>query len=674
MPDMVQQVETIFTVADKATKPLQSMAAAAFRVSNMFDNASRLVGTFGSVAAIAGGAFSVGKTITGTISFLDNVRKIQKTTGMAADDAGGYLDIMSDVGVESNEAVSSLQRMSMAAGRMNLNMRGSHAGLTGVRNMYQQLGLAGKTPVQQFTHLAKLAQAHKVDANTLRMVYRLMPNQAGKLMDVLAKGPKHIHDQVEEFKKLGIATQSNVEMVHQIKLAQNRVKGAWEKIQLIVGVQLLPIVARLLEITEKKLSGWLEHAQSFGAVLRDIVLKHMDKILMAAKLLLINFTLLKATGSGIGGWMGAAGRGITRAVKGVGMRMGAASAASEMGMAAPAVGAGLPVILAIGAAIALMAATTVVWQKNLENIQERVGYLFERMRAHLQPIKDTIMRIIQPLSRMFGMSGPISIGRFFGVLLARFLIGLVRTFETLMQTSRVFARLVGMVFDAFVGAWASLFSFVKSFWGEVRNLALAAWFSIKSAFNDNVRYPILEAWLALREMFHSDFESPVSRAWQNLRNYALAVWFKVKEIFAVITDKLRPILKPIGMWAKEAGSAVKNVVVAAAETYGDVMSAPARAIANEWREVEAEIALAVTQRRMQLTAEEAARKRKDATDRALKEKEEKVFDFRNSRFDIQQRFAEGFDPDRVAVAFTNDLASLADRKLQSGFSPVFAIR
>lgn len=49
-------------------------------------------------------------------------------------------------------------------------------------------------------------------------------------------------------------------------------------------------------------------------------------------------------------------------------------------------------------------------------------------------------------------------------------------------------------------------------------------------------------------------------------------------------------------------------------------------------------------------------------------------DFRGSRFDVTQQFAEGFDPDRIAVGFANDIASLGERRLQSGFSPLFAVR
>jgi hypothetical protein len=48
-----------------------------------------------------------------------------------------------------------------------------------------------------------------------------------------------------------------------------------------------------------------------------------------------------------------------------------------------------------------------------------------------------------------------------------------------------------------------------------------------------------------------------------------------------------------------------------------------------------------------------------------------VQDFRYSRFDITQRFAEGFDPDRVASAFASDLEAMASQRLSSGFAPAF---
>lgn len=50
-----------------------------------------------------------------------------------------------------------------------------------------------------------------------------------------------------------------------------------------------------------------------------------------------------------------------------------------------------------------------------------------------------------------------------------------------------------------------------------------------------------------------------------------------------------------------------------------------------------------------------------------------VNDFRYSRFTIDQKFAEGFDPDRVAVAFAQDLGKIGEQRLQSGFEPLFSL-
>lgn len=49
-------------------------------------------------------------------------------------------------------------------------------------------------------------------------------------------------------------------------------------------------------------------------------------------------------------------------------------------------------------------------------------------------------------------------------------------------------------------------------------------------------------------------------------------------------------------------------------------------------------------------------------------------DFRGSRFDISQKFAEGFDPDRIAVAFAQDVGKVGTKRLQSAFEPAFGVR
>jgi hypothetical protein len=51
-----------------------------------------------------------------------------------------------------------------------------------------------------------------------------------------------------------------------------------------------------------------------------------------------------------------------------------------------------------------------------------------------------------------------------------------------------------------------------------------------------------------------------------------------------------------------------------------------------------------------------------------------VNDFRHSRFEIMQKFSEGFDPDRIAIAFTHDLERTADQRLSGQFEPAHAVR
>ena len=63
-----------------------------------------------------------------------------------------------------------------------------------------------------------------------------------------------------------------------------------------------------------------------------------------------------------------------------------------------------------------------------------------------------------------------------------------------------------------------------------------------------------------------------------------------------------------------------------------------------------------------------AKKRK-----APKDRTSTINDFRFSKFDIRQEFAEGFDPDRIAVAFASDLAKLGEMRMQSAYAPLYSV-
>lgn len=49
-------------------------------------------------------------------------------------------------------------------------------------------------------------------------------------------------------------------------------------------------------------------------------------------------------------------------------------------------------------------------------------------------------------------------------------------------------------------------------------------------------------------------------------------------------------------------------------------------------------------------------------------------DFRHSNFNIKQEFAEGFDPDRIAVAFASDLNRMGEMKIQGAYGVAAGVR
>lgn len=61
-----------------------------------------------------------------------------------------------------------------------------------------------------------------------------------------------------------------------------------------------------------------------------------------------------------------------------------------------------------------------------------------------------------------------------------------------------------------------------------------------------------------------------------------------------------------------------------------------------------------------------------AENQALKRKQPSVVqDFRGSKFSIEQKFAQGFDPGRVLTAVREDTQKMAQRRLSSGLTPLF---
>jgi hypothetical protein len=130
---------------------------------------------------------------------------------------------------------------------------------------------------------------------------------------------------------------------------------------------------------------------------------------------------------------------------------------------------------------------------------------------------------------------------------------------------------------------------------------------------------------------------------------------------------LKTVFSEIESAAKEAG----QVELALKE-----IKMPAQLLGKSMMQAHLEMAgaaKAVAEKR-EFTPEQAKELYEKAISKVDMTKSKLTMDFRNSRFDITQNYAEGFDPDRIAVAFTQDLAALGERRLQSGLAPIYGAR
>jgi hypothetical protein len=638
-------VQTIFKLNDQTTRPLMMMSQAATRVSSMFDRASSVVGTFGAVAGVAAGAFSAKDAISGTMELLKSTKRVMDYTGMSADNAGAFLDMMEEVGIESHEATRALTRMSMTTARMQMSAMGMRHGLSGARGFMQQLGIAGKTPEQQLYRMAELAEQNKLSATQLQTAFHMMPESARKLMDLLRQGPGKIKAQADEFKKLQITTAENVALVHDMQLQQARMKSTWGDIQAIMAVQFLPVIKAVLDKVESKMEAWKERARELGVTLKDFVLNHFTAILRVVKLLMLNFVLLKATGMGMGGWLAA----IVKGGAGMAVRIGKLGGVAGAGAGAAGGAAALPALAAAAVAAGAILLAVLAWKRNVGDVQRKMGMAWERLVSHAKVIQRMTEPVLKRILMVFKVNSPLDLML---KVMAGMMVYVADLADAMMFTIAVAIRMGQKWWDGivmFVGVAISQ-------WGElamlVKKVFVGAWVGLSGMI----------AWYA--EIFSGMFKA-IKEALVD--PYVRLIDQAMQQVAKLIDTVFGPYKKL--MAAGEGPSA--NILGQLTATMDNAIAAPVDFLKQAIADVEKEARFERQLRAAQQSAELAAQRRKIATppDRM----KQPNCDFRGSRFDITQKFAEGFDPDRIAVAFTNDLAALGERRLQSGFSPLFTV-
>lgn len=650
MTDVVNNVFTNFVVNDKATRPLATMAASVGRVDSLFNSVSRVVGGFGALAATGIGALSFGHMIKETQDTLDNIKKIQGYTKMSAESAGGLMQAMELAGMEGNEATGALMRMSRAGARMDMMSRGIRGNTRGMSREFHRLGIdISKGPEKAIYRMAVLAKRGEIDQAKVGRMLGLYGDSARKFTEMLKKGPEHLQKTKAEFAKLNIATQENVDRQARIKQLGREIKSSWNSILMIVGVKLLPVLEDMMGFVSNKLETWIPKAEEFGTKLADFLREHHRIVVNTGKVLMANFLLMKLTGAGVGG-IASKGFGLATKLAGVmmggaGMAGGGAAAGAGGAAAGGAAAAALAPVLAVLAAIAALVA--LIWagwkaiKANTDGIRTALLELWGKIRVHFRMIYESIKPILIPLARLFHRSGPA--GHFFSMLLPR----MFKAYLTYVEGFLHVVRAVGAFLSALWPMAVQVFENLKSSFLDV-------WDTIAVYFDEWVVQPIVKAWQWIADTYDTYLAQPIATAWAKVAGFFKTYFIDpvqtaLNAIFTWIQEKIRPWTDALEGMTFDLGWV---------QPTADMMMKAWRGTAVSAEEAAREVA------RMHQRQKEATKERPPAP----------YNDFRNSRFDITQKFAEGFDPDRIALAFTSDLAALGERKLQSGFSPLYAVR
>lgn len=659
--DTSRTVETVFKVTDQ-TGPMAAIMARAKSLTGVIDHASHMLGHFGVIAGAAAGAFSLHHAIAETQEMLTATRRLQNATGLTAQQAGSILDVFDGMGVSLDETTRAMARMSQRGLQMEHAMAKSTglsqatSGASFLAQRYKQLGVdIQKGPVVALKQLAGQAQQNKLSAQDLLMLYRMQPDVAGRFLEVLKQGPKVIEEQMATFQKLNIATEENVRRQENIRQQVQRTRAAWEDITGVLVVKLLPVMENVLTQVAEKLESWTPMAQKFGETLGNLLNNHLGTIEKIGKALLINYGLMRMTDKGIGGWAEKGGKFFMKMAVG-NKASGLAPSPGMSGAGIRAIAGGYGGLLKQGFGAIKNFDFSGTMRRGLVGAVFKTGDVLGRgSRAVGGALKTGGIAAMDFL----GASGPNKLHMMGGGLKGLLTGGGKGITEVIAQMVNGFTRIRPIIMSL------GRFTIVGAIFGLIIGLVVRGY----QMFVDNINglRDTVMGWIDLfkaRIAVMADLVEPVTHMFSAdgvVGRFFTWMVPKVVDGLGIAMDNILRVVQTIIL-----------VIKTVAEDWRKALRSPGEIIQTAWRQAQ-ELTLK-KQQDMQAQAladvQKAATRREPPPERQA----QPYYDFRGSKFDVKQNFAEGFDPDRIAVAFTNDLATLGERRLQSSLAPVFGVR
>lgn len=621
MADVVRQVEHQFTIADKATSALKKIHGAAMKVDNAFNKASATVAKLGGIAAAALGGFAIGGGIASANQYLRTVRDISAATGFTASGVDSVLEAMGTVNIAAEEGQGIIEQMSIAMQRYRMEVAKTGAAQSDAAMIIQRMGLdMKKGPEAVFVRMAELAEKGKVSMADLNIAFQVAPRQASSMLRLLQQGPQAVGKIMMDLQKRGIAVNAtNIAAFNKFEKAQIAIKSAWDRIFILVAGRVMPVIGEMLEGVAGKIDSWAESAAAFGETLGKFLKEHLSTVITIGKVMAANFALQKATGMGIGAAAMRLGGGVRALVGG-----GAAAAATTAAAASPAV-----IGRAIGESVAKAAGAS-AWVPAGAGAAARGGPA-ARVLGNITQRFTRLGPIMKRVGGVFAVAGPGLLK--FGALIFRFTaIGAIITAIIAMTV---------WTYQAIQTNALGIRDIMLDWWDRIRARALVVW---------DIVGPMLDA---IGRAF--SIEGPVG-------NFFVKVLIKVINHVGFAVDNIMTMIQTIIIAVQSVFKDPKKLVtVPLGVIFADALVEAQRRTAARFEAIKLE-------RELPLAAIPGTHGAPPARPPPT------INDFRGSTFNIKQAFAEGFDPDRIAVAFANDLASLGERRVQSGLAPLFSVR
>ncbi len=613
--DITQVIETHLKVLDSATGPLRRVAKVAEGTAGVF---RKIEGTLTDLVPMLGGigiGYGMKKLVENAESYLDRIKEVRNLTGATAAETDHLFSSARKAGVEygtMQQTMFSLSRRGAQLQQTMAVMNGTH--VPGMAKKFKNMGVdISKGPVSALGQLGDAVRAGKVSVGDLMMQFRIPQGAVNDFHKFLGELDSKELARIHKEGGIGLVTDKDIDQLERMQDAQHRINDAWNRVQVMVGKELLPMLAELTEKVAEKIEAWLPAAQRFGKFMTD----HMDQLVASAKLFAKIMLATKAIQ--IGGKIPIIGPMVEKAADTfmsklmqsvtAGLAFGKGPVSAVFGALRVGLATLAPVVAGVTAVVGLLYLGFKAFQKNADGVRDRIEHLWDSIKARFTLIGQALSPIVDAVASLFDPGDGIITG-FLGKVVALGFEGLVKTIDFLVH-----------VFQTAISMGMELGDQVRWLWNDV----------LAKGWKDYVVDPFM--W--------------------SMKQLASGIG-KVVDFFI---DQYNLV---VGFWGGKKLAASKGGF--------DLgwLEAPIDMWKEHWNRTQEE-----TDKQI-----ERARKAAERGDKTLQgAKTPQVnFDFRGSRFDITQTFAEGFDPDRIAVAFSQDLAALGETRVQSGFAPVFAVR